>query len=180
MRARPKKANKSPPSLFNQLSPPPPLFLLSKPVPSRFNHSSSEPMNRPGTSLISPHISSLIINHRSTSSTTTKFGSCSWYRWSFQRPISHICPPSTKHCPRLSCTWPPEPPHNTKFGPSARTRRLCPAAYPRVSFRRRESPATATISVTAVSPAVTPATPSATATSHKRASEPIPSAEHDT
>jgi hypothetical protein len=139
-------------------------------------------MNRPGTSSTSPCLSSLITHHRS-SSTTAKSGPYSWYRWSFQRSISYLCSPSTEHCPRLSCTRPSEPPHNTKFGPSARTRRLCPAAHPRIPFRRRESPttaATAAISVTAVSPTVTPSTPSATPTYHKRASESLPSAERDT
>ena len=167
------------PSLFSQLSPAPPLFLARKATKPRPNQSSSEPMNRPGTSSITLCISGLIINHRSTSSTTAKSRSCSWHRWPFQRPIS-ICSPSTT--PRVSRTRPPEPPHNTKFGPSARTW-ICPAAYPRFSFRRRDSPATAataTISITAISRAVTLATPSATPTSHKRASEPVPFTEHDT
>lgn len=166
-----------PPSHFNQLA----LDLLSKKLStSRLNNSSSEPMNRPGTSSTSPSVSGLIILHRSTSSTTTKSRSCSWHWWSFQRSISYLCSSSTEHCPRLSCTRPSEPPHNTKFGSSTRTRQLCPVADTRFSFRRRESPTTAAISVTAVSPTITPSTPSATPTSHKRASESLPSAEHDT
>jgi hypothetical protein len=167
--------------------------LTNSPSTSSFSPPQSHPhllsnnssMNRPGTSSISPCVPSLIIHHRSTSSTTTKSRSCSWHRWSFQRSISYIRSPSTEHCPRVSCTRPSEPPHNTKFGPSACTRRFCPAAYPRFSFCQCESPATATataatISVTTVSPTVTPSTSSATATSHKRASESLSFAEHDT
>lgn len=134
-------------------------------------------MNRPGTFSFPSSLSSLIINHRSTTPTTTKSGSCSWYWRPFQRSIYNICPPSKKYRTRLSRTGPPEPPHDTKFGPTAHPNQFCPAAYTRFPLRWTESPA-ATTTITAISHSVTPPTPPAT--SLKRTSKSIPSTEHDT
>ena len=141
-----------------------------------------EPMNRPGTSSLSTFISGVLIaNHRSTSPTTAKSRASSWHWRPIQGSISNIRPPSKNYCPWLSRTGPSKSPHNPKLGSTVDTWRICPAAYPSwFPLWCREPPtAAAAITVTTISPAVTPSTPPATAASHERAPQPIPSAEYD-